>query len=72
MKEVFLSTDTNVGDKLWESYADAGYSRSGHIGFRAYAEANVHGASVSGTTATGITLKFQDEADYTMFMLKWL
>ena len=71
MIELKLVTHVNER-RLWESYADAGYSKSGHIGFRAYVAAITPGAKVSGTTASGLTLRFEDDADYTMFALKWL
>jgi hypothetical protein len=71
MIELKLVTHVNE-QRLRESYADAEYSKSGHIGFRAYVAAITPGAKVSGTTAEGLTLRFEDESVYTMFALRWL
>ena len=66
-----LESDTD-SNRLWQGYANAGYSNSGYIGFRAYVAALVPEAQVSGTTQDGLTLRFKDEVAYTMFNLKWL
>lgn len=58
--------------KLWSAYAEAGYSKSGHIGFRAFVAATVQGSRVTGTTRDGLTIKFSKEEDATLFALQWL
>jgi hypothetical protein len=71
MIELKLDTQVNKFPKLWETYADAGYSNSGHLGFRAFVAAMIPGADVTGTTRDGLVVKFKDESDYTMFALRW-
>ena len=71
MIEIKLDSHNN-DTKLWYTYADAGYSKSGHIGFRAYVQHIVPSAKVTGTTAEGLWLQFNDECEYTMFALRWL
>jgi hypothetical protein len=70
---ITIYLDPNSKDKrLWQSYVDVGYSKCGHPGFRAYVTAIVPGSHVIGTTVDGLTLKFDNESDYTMFALRWL
>ena len=71
MIEIKLDSHNN-DTKLWYTYADAGYSKSGHIGFREFVTFIVPGAKVTGTTADGLLLQFEDESEYTMFVLRWL
>ena len=67
-------TEFNDSDypKLWESYADAGYSKgSGYKGFRPYVQATVPDAIVLRTIADGITLRFTNPTYATAFLLRW-
>jgi len=61
----------SINDPLWTQYAYLGFSDSGYIGFRKFVEAKVSGAKVEGTTARGLTLYFEEEKDFTLFVLKW-
>ena len=58
--------------QLWNKYADFGYSLgSGFSGFKPFVESTVPSARVTGDTASGLTLEFDDPKDLTMFLLRW-
>lgn len=69
---MIVTLDQGRAEKLWAEYAAAGYSQSGHIGFRAFVAATVPGSRVTGTTQNGLTIKFDKEEDATLFALQWL
>ena len=54
---------------LWVEYVEHGYQATGFIGF---ARAMCPTATISGTTASGLTFEFDDEQEYTLFVLKWV
>jgi hypothetical protein len=70
---IWLTIDRDKYDlsTLWNQYADAGYSNSGYLGFKAYVKAMVPEAYVTGTTKEGLRLKFAKESDATMYLLKY-
>ena len=70
MRTVILHWRNNR--KLWDEYTDEAYSAQGIGGFRAFVEAQVPDATVTGTAATGVTLDFSNDADATFFALRWL
>ena len=60
-------------EPLWSKYASEGFAAgSGHKGFRMFVQHQVPEATVSGTTVDGIRLVFDDERDFTAFLLRWL
>lgn len=65
----------NSRGRLWDAYVEIDYGRDypekGYKGFRTFLE-DVSGADlVTGTNMKGFKLYFQDEKQYTWFLLKW-
>lgn len=65
----------NGRGRLWDAYFEMDYGRDypkkGYKGFRTFLE-DVSGAdAVHGTIIEGFVLRFQDEKQYTWFLLKW-
>lgn len=66
----FLSPNPN--NKLWETYASGGYALgTGCKGFGSFIKKTVQGVCVKGTTGHGHILEFENDSDYTLFLLKW-
>lgn len=76
MIEYYMFDDLDTtATTLWEAYVDIDYGRSvpekGYKGFRSFVK-DVTGADlVTGTNMKGYKLYFQDEKQYTLFLLKW-
>lgn len=71
----YLDSSNVAATTLWDAYVDIDYGRSvpekGYTGFNSFVK-DVTGADlVIGTSLKGFKLYFQDEKQYTMFLLKW-
>lgn len=71
-----LDDNPLVAENMWEKYSRQDYSE-GNIakglppGYRAFVAHMVPEARVTGSAAAGILMKFDNEFDYTWFILKW-
>ena len=69
---ITIKLDRATDRVLWEEYADKNYSNAIYTGFRGFVAHTVPEAKVTGTTASGVTLVFEDDMDFVAFKLKWL
>lgn len=67
--KTFELSDSPARRNLWRGYANSGYTPQG---FRGYVQRKIPSAYVTGTTAKGLTLTFENDVDYTFFVLEYM
>ena len=63
-------------EPLWQAFADTDFGRaagSQHLkGFKSFVQEKVPAAKVTGTVFSGVELEFNNEEEFTLFVLKWM